>query len=83
MSANPLVSAPRIPPSVDKALDRAVPTNGSQLAGLSERNGPVVDVEMEVDSPLTNGHKRKSRTSISKPSYKDESDSDGARPLVS
>jgi hypothetical protein len=40
-------------------------------------------VEMEVDLPLTNGHKRKSRTSISKPSYKDESDSDGARPLVS
>jgi DNA topoisomerase-1 len=57
-----------------------VPKKGSGLAGLSERNGPVRDKKMSIDSPSVNGTgKRKSRGSIS---YKDESDSDD-EPIVS
>lgn len=64
-------------------MDRSVPKGNSALAGLSVRNGPVEDDDMDIDAPNTNGAKRKSRTSISKINYKDnESDSDGA-PLVS
>jgi hypothetical protein len=59
-----------------------VPSKPTGLAGLSVRNGPVKEYDMDVDSPTTNGNKRKSRTSLSKPSYKDESDSDGDEPLV-
>ena len=58
-----------------------MPKDAGERAGLSIRNGPVED--MDVDEPATNGHKRKSRTSISKPAYKDVSDSDGDEPLVS
>lgn len=51
-------------------------------APISIRNGPVQDADaMDVDSPAVNGHKRKARTSLSKPSYKDESDSDD-QPMV-
>lgn len=53
----------------------------SGMAGLSIRNGPVVNGEMDLDSPSTNGSKRKSRDSITKVDYKDESESDG-EPLV-
>jgi hypothetical protein len=50
------------------------------MAGLSIRNGPVENGEMDVDSTATNGSKRKSRGSLMK-SYKEESESDG-EPLV-
>lgn len=76
------VSAPTISRAEDKALDQSVPKKGSGMAGLSVRNGPVRDVEMGDDEPVTNGNKRKSRSSISKPVYKDESDSDASQPLV-
>lgn len=70
------VSASTVSAAQDKALDRAVPEKSAVLAGLSVRNGPVRDDDsMDVDAPTTNG-KRKSRTSISKPAYKDDSDSD-------
>jgi DNA topoisomerase-1 len=77
------VSAATISRAEDAALDRSVPKEGSGLAGLSVRNGPVTD-DMAVDSPATNGHanKRKSRSSITRPVYKDESDSDASQPLV-
>lgn len=77
------VSAAKVSRAEDEALDRAVPKEGSGLAGLSVRNGPVKD-EMDVDAPATNGNgnKRKSRTSITRPTYKDESDSDASQPLV-
>ncbi len=45
------------------------------------RNGPVNGDHMDVEDLPNGASKRKSRTSISKPSYKDESDSD-AEPLV-
>jgi DNA topoisomerase-1 len=46
------------------------------MAGIAVHNGPADDVD------ATNGiNKRKSRSSISKVSYRDESDSDG-EPLV-
>jgi DNA topoisomerase-1 len=59
-----------------------VPNKPTGLAGLSVRNGPVKEYDMDVDISKTNGNKRKSRTSLTKPSYKDESDSDGDEPLV-
>lgn len=75
------VSAPKISHADDRALDRSIPQKPSGLAGISVRNGPV-DESMDVDAPATNGHKRKSRSSITKPTYKDESDSDASQPLV-
>ncbi|VUC28358.1 unnamed protein product [Clonostachys rosea] len=70
------LSASTVSAAQDKALDRAAPQKATGLAGLSVRNGPVRDDDsMDVDAPTTNG-KRKSRTSISKPAYKDDSDSD-------
>jgi len=78
--ANGHVSAPTVSRAEDQALDREIPNDAGERAGLSIRNGPVED--MDVDEPATNGHKRKSRTSISKPAYKDVSDSDGDEPLA-
>jgi len=63
-------------------------TNGSSTplpAGVSIRNGPVIDDEMEIDAPAaTNGNtKRKARNSTSNAvTYKDESDDSDAIPLV-
>lgn len=68
-----LVSASRISASQDKALDRSVSARKSDAAGL------IIPDDMDVDSM---SNKRKSRTSITKISYKDESDSEG-EPLVS
>ena len=68
-------------------MDKAM-SNGSSKplpAGVSIRNGPVVDDEMDIDStPATNGNaKRKARNSTSKPvTYKDDSDDSDAVPLV-
>ena len=57
-----------------------MPNHKSSLAGLSERNGPVQQDEMDINGHSRNGvHKRKSRPSI--PSYA-ESDSDD-EPIVS
>lgn len=65
---------------MDKARDKM----DSVPAGVSIRNGPVVEDLMKVDEPLTNGHgKRKSRSSISNAvKYKDESEDSDAVPLV-
>lgn len=55
-------------------------------AGVSIRNGPVIEDEMDIDAPATNGNaKRKARSSISKAvTYKDDSEEDSdAVPLVS
>lgn len=56
-------------------------------AGVSIRNGPVIEDRMDVDGPTTNGNaKRKSRNSTSKTvNYKvdgSEGESDDAVPLV-
>ena len=76
------VSSSKISRAEDKAMDRALPKKSTGLAGLSVRNGPVED--MDVDTPVTNGaSKRKSRGSISKVNYRDnDSESDGGAPLV-
>lgn len=75
--ASTLVSSSKISRAEDIALDKSM-SKPSGMAGLSIRNGPV---EMDLDSPSTNGSKRKSRDSITKVDYKDESESDG-EPLV-
>ncbi|KAH7416978.1 hypothetical protein BKA64DRAFT_691482 [Cadophora sp. MPI-SDFR-AT-0126] len=77
--ANGKLSQAHISKSEDKAMDQAGPST-SAPAGVSIRNGPVIEDKMDVDEPATNG-KRKSRSSISKPVYKDEEDSDDDVPL--
>ncbi|KAF7549391.1 hypothetical protein G7Z17_g6418 [Cylindrodendrum hubeiense] len=80
--ANGRLSSSKISHAQDKALDRDGP-NSNHLAGLSVRNGPVEDDDMDMDAPVLNGaNKRKSRTSITKISYKDDSDSDDGAPLA-
>jgi len=61
-------------------MDQAGPST-SAPAGVSIRNGPVLESKMDIDEPATNG-KRKARSSISKPVYKDEEDSEDDAPLV-
>ena len=61
-------------------MDRAVPKGDNSRAGISIRNGPVE--EMDVDSPVNGAAKRKSRGSLPKVNYKDGSDSE-SEPLVS
>lgn len=61
-------------------MDRAVPNGDNSRAGISIRNGPVD--EMDIDSPANGGGKRKSRGSLPQINYKDGSDSEG-EPLVS
>ncbi|KAL6715797.1 DNA topoisomerase 1 [Lecanora helva] len=67
-----------IPKSLDKAMDKANPPATNGAPGISIRNGPMD--EMEVDEPEVNGHtnnKRKARTSAGKgKSYREESDED-------
>ncbi|KPM40673.1 DNA topoisomerase 1 [Neonectria ditissima] len=76
------LSTAKISHAQDRALDRAGPKS-DVLGGLSVRNGPVEYEDVEVDAPVQNGaSKRKSRTSITKISYKDNSDSDEGAPLA-
>ncbi|GFP52567.1 DNA topoisomerase 1 [Trichoderma asperellum] len=70
------MSSSKISRAEDVALDKSM-SKPSGMAGLSIRNGPVENGEMDLDSPSTNGSKRKSRESIIKVDYKDESESDG------
>jgi DNA topoisomerase-1 len=80
--ANGRLSAAKISSAQDKALDRSAPNGDTALAGLSVRNGPVTD-EMDVDHHGANGNaKRKSRSSLPKINYRDDSESDDARPLA-
>nr|UWK20499.1 topoisomerase [Trichoderma cf. fertile] len=74
---NGRLSSSKISRAQDIALDKSVPKKGSGMAGLSIRNGPVENGEMDLDSPSTNGAKRKSRVSITQVDYKDGSESDG------
>lgn len=67
-------------------MDKANPSNGDLDAGISIRNGPVVeDMDVDEQAPATNGTsngKRKSRGSIQK-KYKEETSSeDEDVPLV-
>lgn len=64
---------------MDKSVSSKVQPSA---AGISIRNGPVQDDSMDIDTP--NGTaKRKARNSVgNNTSYKDESDSDDAAPLV-
>ncbi|KAF4998140.1 hypothetical protein FDECE_11875 [Fusarium decemcellulare] len=79
-----IVSKPKISHAEDDAMDRSVPDSGSKTAGLSIRNGPILDDSMDIDGPATNGAtKRKSRNSITKVNYKDnDSDSDDDVPMA-
>ncbi|KAI6772568.1 hypothetical protein HG530_003526 [Fusarium avenaceum] len=75
-------SSARISRAEDAAMDQPVPEEAAKMAGLSVRNGPLVDT-MDVDEPSTNGFsKRKSRNSITKVNYKDNESSDDGAPLA-
>ncbi len=65
-----------IPASLDKAMDKQLPSRGGLAPGISVANGPVEG--MEIDKPTTNGTsngKRKSAMANGK-NYKDASDSE-------
>ena len=48
-------------------MDKAGAKSAYAPAGVSIRNGPVLEDKMDVDEPSTNGNaKRKARTSTSK-----------------
>lgn len=74
--------------SVDRAMDRALPSNGDVLPGISIRNGPVQEVDIPM--PDANGVevgggpvKRKARESLNRPSYAEpETSEDDNKPLV-
>lgn len=83
LSINTTVSAAKIPKSEDQAMDSSVSKAlPSAATGISIRNGPIDSDPMDIDQ--SNGTtKRKSRASLGKEiSYKDDSDSEDAAPLV-
>lgn len=80
-----------IPKDLDETMDKANPKSKNAAPGISIRNGPVV--EMEIDEPTVNGAetngkvngKRKARNSTGqRKSYKEASDEDDDKetPLV-
>ena len=75
-----------IPKSVDKEMDRANPDAINGAPGISIRNGPMD--EMEIDGPEVNGNantKRKARGGMGNgKTYKEASDDeeDDEKPLV-
>jgi DNA topoisomerase-1 len=77
-------SSNRIPKSLDVAMNKAVPSNGTTKGGISIRHGAME--EMDIDKPHTNGvtnGKRKSRTSlVPAKSYRESSSDDENSPLV-
>ncbi|KAJ9157349.1 DNA topoisomerase 1 [Pleurostoma richardsiae] len=76
------VSKPTISKAEDKAMDKATSNGKPAPAGLSVRHGPVEGDAMDLDHGPNGTAKRKARTSISKPVYKDESDDSDGAPLA-
>ncbi|KAG9248889.1 hypothetical protein BJ878DRAFT_486444 [Calycina marina] len=83
---NHAVSQAHISKAVDNAMDKAFSNASVAPAGVSVRNGPVIEDKMDIDEAATNGNtKRKARASISKiVNYggNDESDSGSEVPLA-
>ncbi|KAF8863437.1 putative DNA topoisomerase 1 [Acephala macrosclerotiorum] len=79
-----VVSEAHISKATDKKMDEVSGSASNLPAGISIRNGPVIDDEMDVDEPTTNGHaKRKSRANTSKAvKYNDDSDESDDEPLA-
>lgn len=77
-NGHPYKSKDIISESVDKAMDKANPPAAHGAPGISIRNGPVD--EMEIDEPAASGNangKRKSRSSMGNgKSYKEASEED-------
>ena len=75
-----------IPKSLDKALDKGNPSSNHAKPGISLRNGPVEEMDINDEAPKSNGFagKRKSRSSVeNKKSYREmASDSEEDKPLV-
>ena len=74
-------------------MDKANPPSKNAAPGISIRNGPVVEMEMDIDGPSINGletngrdgGKRKARNSTgNQKSYKEatDEDDDDEKPLV-
>jgi DNA topoisomerase-1 len=78
------VSQAHISKDVDRAMDKADAKFSHVPSGVAVRNGPVVEDNMDVDEPATNGNtKRKARTSTSKPpNYADSESDEDSVPLV-
>jgi len=77
------VSEAHISKAVDSAMDKATAKSAIAPAGVSVRNGPVVEDKMDMDEPATNGAtKRKARASTGKPVKYDDNSSESDVPLV-
>jgi len=65
-------------------MNKSNGTSATALAGVSIRNGPVLEDKMDIDAPATNGvAKRKARVSAGKAvKYNNSSESDDVVPLV-
>jgi len=64
-------------------MDKATAKSTIGPAGVSVRNGPVIEDKMDVDGPATNGTtKRKARASTGKPVKYDDNSSESDVPLV-
>lgn len=76
------LSKEKITKDVDTAMGDALPSNGHIEPGVSVRNGPME--EMDVDMNGTSNGKRKSRGSLGKTVSYAEADSSGEddKPLV-
>ncbi|KAE8442308.1 hypothetical protein EG329_003508 [Mollisiaceae sp. DMI_Dod_QoI] len=84
--SNGRVSESHISKATDRKMDQAGGSKSKLPAGISIRNGPVVEdkMDVDVDEPTTNGHaKRKSRASTSKTvKYNDDTDESDDEPLA-
>lgn len=81
------MSSAKIPSSVDRQMDKQIPTNGVVQPGISMAHGPVTESDTHmtgVHAAITNGAapaKRKARESIARPDYADAESSDD-EPMV-
>ena len=79
------VSKDTIPESVDRAMDQANPPVANGAPGISIRNGPMDEMDVDASELNQHGNKRRARSSMTNgKSYKEASDEDNddEEPLV-
>lgn len=73
------MSSAKIPPSLDRQMDKSLPANGPIQPGISMRNGPIKeDTEMKE----VNGTAAPAKRKVTRPSYAEEESSDDDKPIV-
>ena len=82
LPAHAPVSSSTIPASLDKQMDKQIPSNGHVMPGVSIRNGPVTEDTAMPDVNGAASAKRKARESMARPKYAESESSDDDKPLV-